>query len=229
MERNKTKNYNLLMAIEQVVEKARDSQLSKDYLRKVAKHLKYMSDKLELTKEQCLMFALFINKSDSNSIELGDLGKYVNCSTARLLIYSNDIETLEKREFIRCCRDSRSHKSISYRVPYDVIEAIKHDRKYAPKDNKNLLCQELFGELDSLFELRKDNEMTYEIMKYKIHSLFEDNVHLHFVKSVRKLCLQEDDEMLLLLFCHLYVNDDDDNIYHYDLDFLYEIIEYIKY
>lgn len=222
MERNNTKNCNLLMAIEQIVEKAKDSQLSKDYLRKVAKHLKYMSDKLELTKEQSLMLALFINKSDSNRIELGDLGEYAKCSTARLLKYSNDIETLEKREFIRCCRDSRSHKSISYRVPYDVIEAIKHDRKYAPKDNKNLLCQELFGELDSLFELRKDNEMTYEIMKNKIKSLFEDNAHLHFVESVRKLCLQEDDEMLLILFCHLYVNNDDDNIGHFDLDFLYD-------
>ena len=62
MERNNTKNCNLLMAIEQIVEKAKDSQLSKDYLRKVAKHLKYMSDKLELTKEQSLMLALFINK-----------------------------------------------------------------------------------------------------------------------------------------------------------------------
>ena len=78
MERNNTKNCNLLMAIEQIVEKARDSQLSKDYLRKVAKHLKYMSDKLELTKEQSLMLALFINKSDSNRIELGDLGEYSN-------------------------------------------------------------------------------------------------------------------------------------------------------
>ena len=46
MERNNTKNCNLLMAIEQIVEKAKDSQLSKDYLRKVAKHLKYMSDRL---------------------------------------------------------------------------------------------------------------------------------------------------------------------------------------
>ena len=222
MERNNTKNCNLLMAIEQIVEKARDSQLSKDYLRKVAKYLKYMSEKLELTKEQCLMLALFINKSDSNSIHMSDLGEYAKCSTARLLKYSNDIETLEDREFIRCCRGSNNHKEISYRVPYDVIEAIKRNEKYAPRDNKNLSCQELFGELDSLFELRKDNEMTYEIMKHKIKFLFEDNAHLHFVESVRKLCLQEDDEMLLILFCHLYVNNDDDNIGHFDLDFLYE-------
>ena len=222
MEGKETKKFKLLMAIEQIVEKARDSQLSKDYFRKVAKPLNYMAAKLELTKEQSLMLALFINKSDSNSIELGDLGKYVNCSTARLLIYSNDIETLEEREFIRCCRDPHHRKGISYRVPYDVIEAIKSDEKYAPRDNKNLSCQELFGELENIFDLRGDNELTYEIMKHKIQSLFEDNGHLHFVESVRKLGLHEDDEMLLILFCHLYVNDDDDNIYHYDLDFLYD-------
>ena len=97
MERNNSKNYNLLIAIEQIVEKAKDSQLSKDYLRKVAKPLNYMAAELELTKEQSLMLALFINKSDSNSIELSDLSKYLNCSTARLLLYSNDIEALEER------------------------------------------------------------------------------------------------------------------------------------
>ena len=118
MERNNSKNYNLLIAIEQIVEKAKDSQLSKDYLRKVAKPLNYMAAELELTKEQSLMLALFINKSDSNSIELSDLSKYLNCSTARLLLYSNDIEALEEREFIRCCRGSHNHKGISYRVPY---------------------------------------------------------------------------------------------------------------
>ena len=222
MGKKDSKKINLLKAIEQVVEKAKDSQLSNDFLRKVTTYLDYMSEKLELTKEQCLLLALFINKSDSNSIKLSDLGEYAKCSTARLLLYSNAIETLEEREFIRCCRASQNNRVVSYRVPYDVIESIKQDMKYAPRDNKNLSCQELFGELDSIFKLRKDNEITYEILKHKIHTLFEDNAHLHFVESVRKLSLQMDDEMLLILFCHLYVNNDDDNIYHYDLDFLYD-------
>lgn len=222
MERNNSKNYNLLTAIEQIVEKAKDSHLSKDFVRKVTRHLNYLSAKLELTKEQSLMQALFINKSDSNSIRLSDLGEYTKCSTARLLIYSNDIEALEEREFVRCCRGSYNHKETSYRVPYDVIKAIQHDEKYTPRDNKNISCQELFGELEGLFELRRDNEIPFEIMKHKIQSLFEDNANLHFVKSVKELRLQEDDEMLLVLFCHLYVNNADDNIGHYDLDFLYD-------
>ncbi len=144
MEKEKAKETNLLTAIEQIVEKAKDSHLSKDFVRKVTRHLNYLSAKLELTKEQSLMLALFINKSDSNSIRLSDLGEYTKCSTARLLIYSNDIEALEEREFVRCCRGSYNHKETSYRVPYDVIKAIQHDEKYTPRDNKNLSCQELF-------------------------------------------------------------------------------------
>jgi len=55
-----------------------------------------------------------------------------------------------------------------------------------------------------------------------IHSLFEDNRHLNFVQTIQKKDLDERDEMLLVLFCHLFANNGDDNIYFYDLDFLFE-------
>ena len=70
MERENAKETNLLTAIEQIVEKAKDSHLSKDFVREVTRHLNYLSAKLELTKEQSLMLALFIKTSESNSIHL---------------------------------------------------------------------------------------------------------------------------------------------------------------
>ena len=95
----------LLTAIEQIVEKAKDSQLSKEFYRKADRYIKYVSAKLDLTKEQSVMLALFVNRSDDSSIYISQLSKDVKCSTIRILRYINDINELEKRELIRCCRD----------------------------------------------------------------------------------------------------------------------------
>ena len=224
MERKETKKMDLLTAIEQIVEKAKDSQLSKEFYRKADRYIKYVSDKLDLTKEQSVMLALFINRSDDSSIYISQLSKDVKCSTIRILRYINDINELEKRELIRCCRDYNSYrKSITYRVPFDVIEAIQHDEKYVPKKLTGLTCQELFGELEEIFELRKENELTYEAMTLKIDSLFEDNQQLKFVNYLNLWYPDgEDERYLLLLFSHLCVNNGDENIGYRDLDFLYD-------
>ena len=212
----------LLTAVEQIVELAKESQLSKEFFRKADKYIKYVSNKLELTKEQSVMIALFINRSDDDRILIRELSKDVNCSTIRILRYLKDIDELEKKELIRCCRERRC--SISYRVPYDVIEAFKRDEKYVPKKCTNLTCVELFSELEEIFELRNDNEITFEAMSQKINSLLEDNSQLLFTKAIKQCGWEgmEDELMLLLLFCHLYVNNNDNNIRFHDLDFLYD-------
>lgn len=212
----------LLTAVEQIVEMAKESQLSKEFYRKADKYIKYMSTKLELTKEQSVMMALFINRSDDDRILIRELSKDVDCSAIRILRYLKDIDELEKRELIRCCRERRS--CLSYRVPYDVIEAFKRDEKYVPKKCKNLTCVELFSELEEIFQLRQDNEITFDAMSKKINSLLEDNPQLLFTKSIKQYGWEEMEEemMLFLLFCHLYVNNNDNNILFHDLDFLYD-------
>ena len=136
MERKETKKMDLLMAIEQIVEKAKDSQLSKEFFRKASKYIKYVSEKLGLTKEQSVMLSLFVNRSDDNRIHISELSTDVKCSTIRILQYMNDIDELEKRELICCCRDK---SRITYRVPFDVIEALRHDEKYIPKIVEEIL------------------------------------------------------------------------------------------
>ena len=212
----------LLMAVEKIVDLAKDSQLSKEFYRKADKYIKYVSTKLELTKEQSVMMALFINRSDDNSIRISEISKDVECTTTRILRYMNDIDVLEKREYVRCCRERRGR--ISYRVPFDVIEAFKRDEKYVPRKLTNLTCPELFSELEDIFDLRNDNEISFEVMSQKIHSLLEDNPQLQFTKAIRQGGWEDMEEnlMLLLLFCHLYVNNNDNNIGFHDLDFLYD-------
>ena len=209
----------LLSAVEHIVDKAKGTGLSPEFYRKAARYIKYVADKMDLTKEQSVMMALFIDHSDDSSITISDLSNYLECRPTRIIRHMNDIDVLEKKELVRC---NRSCKIISYRVPFEVIKAFKKNEKYLPRDCSGLSCMELFGELENIFEMRNDNELTYGGVKEKIKNLFECNKQLLYVQKVLSYNLGEDDEMLLILFSHLFVNNNDNNIRFNDISFLYD-------
>lgn len=216
-----TKKMDLLMAIEQIVEKAKGSKLGPEFYRKASKYINYVSDKLKLTKEQSVILALFVNHSDDSHIFISDLGNDIKCSNTCILRYMNDIDELEHREFVRCRREKGR---LSYHVPFEVLDAFRHDEVYVPKKTTGLTISELFGEIENIFELREDQEITYDTVIAKIDSLFADNQHLEYVQKVESIDFpnEKEDEMLFVLFCHLFINESDDYIGYGNLDWLYD-------
>ncbi len=213
-----TKTMDLLSAVEHIVDKAKGSGLSSDFFRKASKYIKYISDMLELTKEQSVLMALFIDNCSNRKIDLSNICKYLGCRNTQLLRYMADVDELEKRELIRC----RHNEVNTYSVPQEVIDAFKNNKKYCPKDYHGLSCRQLFSELDVLFQLRNDNTLTYVALVSKINRLFDCNRHLLYVQKVKSYAFMESDEMMLILFSHLFVNNNDDNIGFHDLEFLYD-------
>ena len=214
-----TKKMDLLTAMEHIMEKAKGSGLSKEFYRKADRYIKYVADKLELTKEQSVLMALFIDNSDDTNIYISNFSEFLECRTTRIIRCMADIDVLEKKEYVRCSRDD--HR-LSYRVPMEVIEAFKKNEKYVPKDCTGLSCIELFGELETIFELRQNKELTYEATVGKVKYLFDCNPQLLFVQKMKGYGFSESDEMMLTLFSHLFVNNHDDHIREHDLSFLYD-------
>ena len=214
-----TKKMDLLTAVEQIVEKAKGAKLGAEFYWKANTYIEYVSERLDLTKEQCVMLALFIDNSDGSSISLSDISKFLGCSHTRMIKYLSETEVLEKREFIRCNREDSSPR---YRVPKEVIEAFKNNEKYTSKDCSGLSCPELFNEIKKVFKLRRNEELTYELTVEKINHLLDSNSQLLYVQKLRSYKLKKEDEMLLILFSHLLVNENDDNIWFCNIDYLYE-------
>ena len=219
MESKQKKQMDLLTAIEQIVEKARDSKLSPEFYRKTSRYIKYVSDKLDLTKDQSVMLALFVDNSDDDGIRLRDLSNFLKCSTARFLRCSNEIDDLEKRGYINSSLDYRDKKK--YDVPLEVIEAIKKNEVYKPRDIHNLSCRQLFCELDKIFEKRRYDNLTYEITVERIKRLLSCNQQLSYVKEIMDYSLEDDDLILLIYFTHCFVNKHDNDIGNYELEKLY--------
>lgn len=218
MEAKKTKK-DLLYHMEKVVEMLEDSELSKEFFKKAATHIKYVSKKLGMTQEQSVLISLFIDKSDDNRIYISELAEYMKCRTVRIIRCMPDIDELEHRGLIRC---NRSERRPSYRVPMDIIDAFRSDENYQPRNIHDLSCSEVFAELQYIFEERDDCELTYEGTVEKVKHLLECNRHLVFTSRVLGYGLDDDDLCLLILFCHLFVNNTDDHIRFHDIDILYK-------
>ena len=218
MEAKKVKK-DLLYHMEKVVEELKDSQLSKEFFKKAAPHIRYVSKKLDMTQEQSVLMSLFIDKSDHNPIYISELTEYMKCRTVRIIRYMPDIDELERRGLVRC---SRSERRLSYRVPIEVINAFKNNENYIPRNIHDLTCSDLFAELQDIFMERDDCELTYEGTVEKVKYLLECNRHLVFTSRIISYRFDDDDLCLLILFCHLFVNNTDDRIRFHDIEFLYK-------
>ena len=209
----------LLTAVEQVVELSRKSHLNDEFFKNAARPLKFIADKLELTKEQSLMMALFIDNSEDSCIRMSQFANHFECTTTRMLRFTKDVDDLVKRGFVY---SSRERRSVSYRVPFDVVEAFKKNEKYTPRVYTGLSCMELFAIIAEIMEMRDDNEINTETAVTMLHSLLENNMHLAFVQKLKSFKLYETDEILLVIFSHLFVNNNDDHIGFHDLDFFFD-------
>ena len=209
----------LLQAMEQVVKLSSRSELEDKFFAEAGSYIDIVSKKLDMTPGQALMFCIFIDQSDDSRIRMRDLANHFSCRTISVLRYSSDIDELEKRKLIRCSGLSGDK---CYKVPKEVVESIKKERPYTPKDMKGISCDELFEALDDLLTQKTDDEISEQSLQEEITYLFEVNPQLDFVKKVMSYDLPDKERLLLIFFCHLFVRDSDDCIGFHDFNNLFE-------
>ena len=212
------KDMNLLEAMEHIVALAKGSELSDEFYNKADEYICFVAEKLQLSKLQSVMLALFVDKSDDRNILASDIAEFLQCTTIQIIKCMNDVDELVCREYIIKRKDDRQ---LSFRVPVDVIEALRNNEAFVVKAKSNLSTSELMLELETVFEMRGNKELSYEQTASKTKRLLENNVNLAFSRKLREYALNEEDQTLLILFCHLFANNDDDEIRFHDIEFLF--------
>lgn len=212
------KDMNLLEAMEHIVALAKGSGLSDEFYNKAKEDICLIAEKLRLSKRQSVMLALFVDKSDNRNILASDIAEFLQCTTIQIIKCMNDVDELVHREYIIKRKDDRQ---LSFRVPIDVIEALRNNEAFVVKAKTNLSASELMMELETVFEMRGNKELSYEQTANKTKCLLENNVDLAFSRKLREYDLNEEDQTLLVLFCHLFANNDDDEIRFHDIEFLF--------
>ena len=218
--RNLTENNDILGNLEKIVEISKKYGIDRCLSRGKA-HLDFVAEKLEISPLQAVLFSHFMERSAHANIMLSEIADSFKCSKIRVLKYLNECEELEKKKLIRCARD-RDTDSISFRVPRDVKTALGKNIPFRPEKKEGLSIYEFFTVLEELFDDKGNNELTYETLITELLDLIDMNMHLLFCKKIMSYGLKKDKLALLILFCHLFGNNCDDNIGFHDFQFMFD-------
>ena len=213
----------LLQHIEQIIEYAEKSKLDDEFYQKAKSNIKFVAKTMNLTSNQAVIFSLFMEKSNDNYINLPELSNFLGCRNIKTVCMMSDVDVLEARRLVRCCREKRG-SAASYRVPFEVVHAVEKNIVYQPEKTTNLNTDSLFKHIERLFDEKNNSEITYDLLSYELRSLLNNNSSLAFcrqMKEYEKIC-NKDNYLLLVLFCHRFVNLDDDNIGFHDFEDMFE-------
>ncbi|MDR2130132.1 MAG: AAA family ATPase [Odoribacteraceae bacterium] len=208
--------------MERIIELAENSKLDDAFYENAKANLRVVTKTLALSINQAVFFSVFMEKCDDTRIYLHEISKFLGCRNIKAISMMSDVEELEKCRLVRCRLEEGER---SYRVPYEVINAIKQGVAYEPASNKNLNTEQLFQHMERLFDERENKEISYSMLDIELKSLIEENGSLAFCREIKAwdaIYDRSDDLLLLLLFCHRFVNLDDDRVGFGDLEDLYE-------
>ncbi|MCL2186613.1 MAG: ATP-binding protein [Treponema sp.] len=212
------KTMGILDHLEKIIEISQKYGIEK-CLVKAKKHLDYVTDKLGISPIQALLFSHFMERSDDNNIYVSEIASSIKCSKLKIIKYINDCDELEKKRLIRC---KRENDNISFRVPRDVCDSLRKFNEFRPEKKDNLSIDQFFTHLERIFCERENDELTYDNMGAELLDLINQNMHLLFCKKIMSYRFANQELLFLICFCHLFGNNNDDNICGRDFKFLFE-------
>ena len=204
----KNQNLTLLQAIETVAENSKDSKMSPDFLKASGAEIKFLAEQYGISERQAVIFAICMDEGP-NRVDYRDLARHLDLSNIAVLAFANDIDALVHRRLLRF-RDVKDEDDFD--VPAAVIRCLKHNEVYQLPVHKGLDCAEMFEVLEQWFDDLDDNAISPQELYEEMNRLFDDNPQVAFGQKVKRLHLQETDELLLVLFCYYLICKCDDDI-----------------
>lgn len=215
----KARPKSILESFEYMVELAENSNLGEEFFGKAARHVRYAGRKLKLTPMQTVLLSMFVDRSEDSHIRISEIAGYAGCRTTKILRLVSDIDVLEARHYLRA---SRSHNSVSYRVPFDVLEALRKNQPYIYQPEPVPDTQAFFDRFDRLASEKDNDELTHDQLLSQTKEMLEEIRESIFAKELRKYCLCDEDLLLFIFMAHLFVENNDDNIGFHDIDNLFD-------
>ena len=209
----------IIALFDQVIEQTKEEKLHEKILESILPQLTEIGTRLGITELQALLLSAIVSRFDDRSIKVEDLARHFNVTSVRILTYWDEIMVLRTKKLIRT--NEKKDGSVEISLPRNVLVAIRSNQPIVAVNNKNLTADEWFNQLSDLIQACNDDEMTRDDLIAEINVLKKENQHLKIVQEINKLNIQEIDQLLLLMFIDLLVQNGDNHVMEHDL---YEII-----
>ena len=206
---NNLKDVNLINQIEQISKKSARSSLNPDSIKGISNELAILSDFLQITSVQAILFSSIVELSLINRTNIETLSKHFKCSPLKVVGMMDDIEVLIQKGYVRKTIQSkhaeRSFNDINFSVPNTIIQRIQK------KDQKKLIEKtklDLPKFLEKVFKLsvERENELISTLQFIAdSEELIEMNIELKFVKYINNNLLKAIDKCFVFLLSYSYL------------------------
>ena len=219
----RTKKRTLLSSMEDIITKAKEFSLTPEFYQAAEDSLQHLSKALQLTKDEAMLLSFFFEMCSSSRIWMSNIAEMINTSNLRIISMMNVADSLISKGYIR--KGSRVRDENWYTVPGNVLDCIRQNIKPTPKSLKGLTFDEFF---DILGEYMNEEEIGMAELEGHIDMLIEGNPHLNYCKVAESYGLKGRERVLLHIFAHRLINEDDDMIGAHDWEDYLESKRLIK-
>lgn len=214
----KNQPQNLFFTIENIVALAEDSGFNKEFFKAAKEPIEELMKHLGLSLRQVVLLSLFIDQYHRSRITLESIASHVGCRPIRLLAINDDIETLVTMGYIR---KKHSNDSTSYRVPKEVIEALKNNQAYQAQPIVIKDTHELLGQFSILLDRVDDDELSHEELCEAVDGLLEQIPTSTLTKKLKSYDISSTERCIFILMTQLLYEDDDEQVGSYDISKLF--------
>lgn len=195
----------VLQKIGEIYEAAEKCKLNNEIFYRLDKVLFYVSEKLEMTKEQALFFSVLLAMDlDQEGVSYRDLSHYFGCNPLEVINFSADFKALQERELIgtrRVNSFSRKKSSEEFFITEHIKEAVINN--IFPLRIKKSLPDTITSLLETFYNdaCQCDEEHINSTMLWlKTSRLLKQNEHFILVQKVQdpELKLSPGEKILLL-------------------------------
>lgn len=149
----------LIGSIERNVNLAIDRNLDDTFAEEARTDLADVAERMSLSEEQALVFVLFMEKCTEPHIQLSDFAKMLGCRTVRIIAMMAETDILVEQRLIR---KLFVNNTVCYRVPGEVITAVKENRTYTPEPIAGQTCEALFDRMEQLFDEADEDSSSWK-------------------------------------------------------------------
>ena len=211
MENKKASKRTVLSSMEDIINQAKKYSLEPEFYEKAAASLKYISKTLNLSNEEAMLLAFFFENSSRNRIWVSNIADMINVSNIRVISMMNTADDLIKKGYLTGKDNGKDEKY--YRVPVNVVNSIRQNLPVTPVKMVGLSVDEFFDRLGENFD---DNDIPMWDRYDQLKELVSGNMHLPYCKVLTSYDLMCEEYIVVNVFAHRLVNEDDDTIGTHD-------------
>ena len=181
-------NQNLLYQIEKISLEATKCKLDFKKLIDVQDDIKKVSEFLDISYDQTILFACLVELSLQKIVTLEYLAKHLRCSVLKIINLVHEMETLENKKFIEICFKSPSKKysynDIGYAVPHAVIESLRTVDKSKLNATIHFSLPNFLEQVTEMINEREQNSMSTKILFEQVEFVISNNKTHLFIQFI---------------------------------------------